>query len=129
MTEQIKAEQIPIINKLALNDIDFDNIDDNELQMIKEEIEVIVNIRRLKHERMVFVKKKIIEEKNELRNKMLKDLKREKQNIIESYKKEAEEAEAEEESNEEDSDIVSVIYNKKTPKGKVTKAKRVVKKK
>jgi len=124
MTEQIKqpfvvADKLPIpqdpfmiTEKIHIKDIDFDNVTEEELNEIKEEIEIVIKIRSLKNERMEQIKKQIQEEKEELRKKMLKEIKKEKERL-----KEQEETEEVSESDE------SIVYDSKTPKGRATKTK------
>jgi len=121
MTELI-IDQIPVPTKLSVKDLDFDALDDDELKMIHEEIAVVLKIRELKAERLDYVKKQIMEEKDQLRTQMLKELKREKDRILKEYKEKIEEQESDED-NETDETVESVIYNKKNPKGKVTTSK------
>lgn len=110
MTEQVKLDPIQVFEKINVRDIDFDNITDEELHEIKEEIEVIMKIRQLKNERLEQIKKQINDEKEILIKIMLKEVKKEKQRLRE-----------EEEDYEESSE--SIVYDKKSPKGRVTKAK------
>src|SRR5882757_2766005 len=110
MIGQASVDQPTAPVKINLKDIDFDNIDDNDLRMTREEIDIILNIREIKGERMEHIKNQIAKEKEELRRKMLKELKKEKENIITSYKKEAEYSDSDE--------IVS------TPKSKITRTKK-----
>ncbi len=117
MSEQNKVEQPVIHEKISIKDLDFDNLDIDELIMIKDEIDVVLNIRKLIGERLEYVKKQLVEEKEELRNKMLKEIKKEKERL-------RQETEEEESSAEE-----AIVYNKKTPKGKVTRRKAPAKKK
>ena len=118
MTEQIKSDQVLIPPKLSIKDLDFDNLDDDELNMIKEEIEVIMKIRELKGERMNFIKKQIVEEKEKLRIQMLRELKKEKDRLLSEIKEKIKEKEEDEDEDDSDSVIESVIYNKKKPKRK-----------
>lgn len=111
MSEQNKIEPPVIHEKISLKDLDFDNLDLDELLMIKDEIDVVLNIKKLVGERLEHVKRQLNEEKEELRKKMMRDLRKEKEKLKKNDDYD------EEESSE------SVIYNKKTPKGKVTKAR------
>ena len=122
MIEQPKIEQQVIQQKIAIKGLDFDNLEDDELLLIKDEIEIIIKIRELKNNRMDHIKRQIQEEKQELRKKMIRDLKKEKEKIIEKIKEEQEEEEESNGSIHEDSEteIAAVVYNKKNPKGKVT---------
>jgi hypothetical protein len=121
------SEQVVFNDKISLKDLDFDNLDECELSMIKDEIEIIISIRKLAGERMVYIKKNLEKEKEVLRNKMLEDIKREQEKIrIRLRLKEVqEEADEEEEEDVEE----AVIYDKSNPKGKVTRRKTQSRKK
>ncbi len=107
--EQINAEQVLVLEKINLKDIEFDNISEEELCEIKEEIETVIKIRQLKCERMEQIKKQIMEEKEILMKKMIKEINKEKAKLKE---------ESEEESEED-----GIVYDKKSTKGRVVKAK------
>lgn len=105
-------EQIQVSSKLAIKDLDFDNLENDELEMIRDEINIILKMNDLKTERMAYFKLQLEEEKNKLRQQMQKDLKKERDKLVKELKDQLEEDEGSTES---------VIYDKKNPKGKVTK--------
>jgi hypothetical protein len=121
MAELPTTELFPIPTFLSLKDLDFDNLEDTELEMLREEIDVILKIRQLKSERMQFIKSRISDEKILLRAQMQKEIKREKEKILRDYEEQIREEQNEEENS--DSIVESVEYTKKTPKGRVIKAK------
>lgn len=110
MSEQNKVEEPIIHEKISLKDLDFDNLDLDELLMIKDEIDVVLNIRKLVGERLDHVKRQLNEEKEVLRKQMLKELKKERDRLRE-----------EEEEDEESSE--RIIYDKKAPRGRAIKSK------
>jgi len=123
MTELIKTDQIPVPDKISLNDLDFDELDESELIMIKNEIEVVLKINQLKNERMNQIKKQIADEKKQLRDEMLKEIKREKDKLTKALKEKMKSEESEDEES-----IESIVYDKKNPKGKVNRRSTTKKK-
>lgn len=122
MAEQNKNELILEPTKISVKDLDFDNLDDDELTAIRDEINVMLQINQLKIDRMGFIKKQILEEKIQLKIQMEKEIEKNREKIIRQIKKEIEEEQEEEDDDDTESEIVeSTIYNKKSPKGKVTK--------
>jgi hypothetical protein len=112
--------------KIHINEIDFDDLDIDELLAIKNEIDSLIEIHKLKKDRLVYIKKHIEEEKNNLHEEMLANIKSEKEQILKDFKKKIK-AKQQLEDEDEDS-IESVIYSKENPKGKVTRAKTSSKK-
>lgn len=110
--------------KSFINDIDFDNLDNNDLKLICDEIETIFKVRALKAEYQPYLKNWIKLEKERMKRDMLKQLQKEKDKMLLEYREEIENQES-----DQDSDIDAIIYDKKNPKGSARKIKKVTSKK
>lgn len=113
--------QLNIIQKINLNDIDFDSLDISNLEEIKKELEEVINYKRILGKRLESIEQKIKIEKKNKKDQMIKEIDEE----ISKKKKQLlkiQEIENDDQSEDDDEEeIESVVYNKKSPKGKVTK--------
>jgi activator of HSP90 ATPase len=133
-----KSEKVCEINKkISISEIDFDNLSYNELKQIYEEIEVLLQIHELKENRMKNIRESIKKEKSELKKSLIEDVEKERQKMLSTIEKEktkilqkyADEIKNDSAEVDYDNDDVidseeegdAVIYNKKTPKGRITK--------
>jgi hypothetical protein len=111
--DQVIVAHQDVNRKISVDDIDLDVLDNDELQDLTNEIQVILRLRVLIGERKDAMILKLHKTIDKIKAKMLKEAKAEIEEEKKNLKKESEE--------EEESSCEEVIYNKKTPKGKVTR--------
>lgn len=112
--------QPSVASKINLNDIDFDSIELSNLEQIKNEIDEIINYKKILGKRLESIEQKIRIEKKNKKDQMLREIDEE----ISKKKKQLlkiQEIENDQSSEDEENEIEEVVYNRKNPKGRVVK--------
>jgi tRNA A-37 threonylcarbamoyl transferase component Bud32 len=98
----VNLEQMDNTKKIDIKDLVIDNLTYEELILLKEEIELVIDLLAIKSKRAINTAKQIVIEKEKLQEQMYEELKSEKQKMLKSFKKEIkEELESEDQSSEE----------------------------